>query len=89
MDFELTPALEEIVRQVRALCERFGDEYWRQKDARREFPHDFYRAVAEAGYLGVAIPEQYGFAVTEPDADNDITRVKTFPPPRGRLLRHR
>ncbi len=60
MDFELTASQQEIVRQVRTLCDRFPDEYWRRKDAAREFPHDFYAAVAEAGYLGVAIPEQYG-----------------------------
>ncbi len=140
MDFELTASQQEIVRQVRTLCDRFPDEYWRRKDAAREFPHDFYAAVAAAGYLGVAIPEQYGgsglgiteaalvmgeiaasggamnaasavhlsifgvsplvfhgteeqkrrylpgvvkgelhvaFAVTEPDAGNDITHIKT------------
>jgi acyl-CoA dehydrogenase len=140
MDFELTAAQQEIVRQVRVLCEKFDDEYWREKDAKAEFPHDFYAAVAQAGYLGVAIPEAYGgsglgiteaalvmkeiagsggamaaassvhlsifgvspivfhgteeqkqrflppivrgeihaaFAVTEPDAGNDITHIKT------------
>jgi len=60
MDFELTTAQQEIVRQVRALCEKFDDEYWREKDTKAEFPHDFYAAVAKAGYLGVAIPEAYG-----------------------------
>ncbi len=60
MDFELTPAQEEIVRQVRALCADYPDEYWRERDARAEFPNDFFDAVAKAGYLGVAIPEEYG-----------------------------
>src|SRR6266436_4781430 len=60
MDFELSPAQEEIVRQVRALCQRFPDEYWRDKDSAHAFPHEFHRAIAEAGYLGIAIPEQYG-----------------------------
>src|SRR5260370_34803901 len=60
MDFELTDAQNEIVRGVRALCQRFPDEYWRGKDARHEFPHDFYQAIADAGFLGVAIPEEYG-----------------------------
>jgi hypothetical protein len=36
MDFELTAAQQEIVRQVRALCDRFPDEYWRRKDSERE-----------------------------------------------------
>jgi acyl-CoA dehydrogenase len=60
LDFELTPAQEEIVRQVRALCAAYPDEYWRERDARSEFPTDFFAAVAKAGYLGVAIPEEYG-----------------------------
>src|SRR3984885_7523322 len=60
MDFELTAAQQEIVRQVRTLCEKFDDEYWREHDSKAEFPHDFYAAVANAGYLGVAIPEAYG-----------------------------
>ncbi len=140
MNFEMTAAQQEIVRQVRALCANFPDEYWRERDRKAEFPHDFYAAVAKAGYLGVAIPEEYGgsglgiteaalvmrevaasgaamsgasaihlsifgvsplvfhgneeqkkrylpkvisgemhvaFAVTEPDAGNDITHIKT------------
>ena len=60
MDFDLTEAQQEIVRGVRAMCARFDDEYWRAKDAAHEFPHDFYQAVAKAGYLGVAIPEEFG-----------------------------
>jgi acyl-CoA dehydrogenase len=140
MDFELTDAQREIVQGVRALCGRFPDEYWRGHDERHEFPHEFYKAVADAGFLGIAIPEEYGgsglgiteaallmrevayagamnaasaihlgifgltpvvrygseelkrrtlpraisgemhvsFAVTEPDAGNDITHIKTF-----------
>lgn len=60
MDFELTSAQEEIVRQVRTLASRFDDEYWRERDHKGEFPNDFYDAIAKAGYLGVAIPEAYG-----------------------------
>ena len=60
MDFDLTGAQQEIVQGVRALCARFNDDYWRAKDAAHEFPHDFYQAVAKAGYLGVAIPEEFG-----------------------------
>ena len=48
MNFELNPAQEEIVRQVQALCQRFPDEYWREKDASHEFPHEFHHAIAQA-----------------------------------------
>jgi len=140
MQFEMTSAQNEIVSGVRTLCARFPDEYWRERDAKGEFPHDFYNAFARAGYLGIATPEAYGgsglgiteaaivmrevagsggamaaassvhlsifglspivfhgteeqrkrflppvvngsmhaaFAVTEPDAGNDITHIKT------------
>jgi acyl-CoA dehydrogenase len=60
VNFELTSAQQEIVRQVRSLCTKFPDEYWREHDARAEFPQDFFEAIAKAGYLGVAIPEKYG-----------------------------
>src|SRR5579875_26173 len=62
MDFELTQTQKEIVAGVRALLARFDDAYWRQKDERAEFPHDFFDAFAKAGYLGIAIPEEYGGA---------------------------
>src|SRR5271163_4211618 len=140
MDFELSDSQQEIVNGIRALCQRFPDEYWRGHDQRHEVPHEFYKAIADAGYLGIAIPEEYGgsglgiteaalvmkeiayagamqaassvhlgifgltplirhgseemkrrwlprvisgemhmsFAVTEPDAGNDITHIKTF-----------
>ena len=45
---------------VRRICADFPDEYWRRCDADHEFPWDFYRAVADAGYVGIAIPEDYG-----------------------------
>ena len=60
MDFELTEAQQEIVGATHTLCQRFPDEYWRGKDQQGEFPHEFFRAFAEAGYLGIAIPEEYG-----------------------------
>jgi len=132
---------EEIRQAVRAMMEPFDDRYWMEHDANHEFPWEFYNAVAEAGWLGLTIPEEYGgggmgiteamiveeeisasgggmnacsavhigifgfdpiirhgtddlkqrflprvpsgdlhmsFAVTEPDAGTDTTRIKTF-----------
>ena len=45
---------------VREICARFPDEYWRELDARREYPEEFVRAMTEAGHLGALIPEEYG-----------------------------
>lgn len=44
------------------LCSRFDDDYWLQKDRVGGFPEEFYRAVADAGWLGIAMPEAYGGA---------------------------
>src|SRR3954466_6252356 len=60
MSFALTAEQLEIRDAVARLCERFGDEYWLQKDTDAAFPHEFHRAMAEAGWLGVAMPEAYG-----------------------------
>src|SRR5438105_12938595 len=60
MTFALTAEQLEIREAVARLCERFGDDYWLKKDTDGGFPHDFHRAMAEAGWLGVAMPEAYG-----------------------------
>lgn len=60
MDFQLSDTQLEVQRAVRELASRFDDDYWRERDNRHEFPWDFYNAFAEAGWLGIAIPEKYG-----------------------------
>ncbi len=52
--------LELIRSAVRTLCERFADDYWSACDQEHRFPWDFYRAMAEGGWIGIAIPERYG-----------------------------
>jgi acyl-CoA dehydrogenase len=60
VDFALTEDQEAIRRSVRELAGRFDDDYWADLDARHAFPWAFYTAFAEAGWLGIAIPELYG-----------------------------
>lgn len=60
MNFQLTDTQLEVQRAVRDLAGSFDDDYWRERDAKHEFPWDFYNAFAEAGWLGIAIPEAYG-----------------------------
>ena len=62
MDFALSEAQTEIHRQVTALARGFGWDYWREKDRKAEYPVEFVRAFADAGWLGLAIPEAYGGA---------------------------
>ncbi|WP_299192685.1 acyl-CoA dehydrogenase family protein [uncultured Erythrobacter sp.] len=52
--------LTEIRRAVRALCDEFPGEYWRAKDAAREYPGEFVDALTQAGFLAALIPEEFG-----------------------------
>ena len=56
----LTPQQLDVRDVAERLCSRFDDGYWAGKDRSAEFPEEFYRAVADAGLLGIAMPEQYG-----------------------------
>ena len=55
---ELTSEQQAIRDGVAAVCNRFGDDYWLECDRTEEFPADFHRAMADAGWLGVTMPEQ-------------------------------
>ncbi len=53
-------AFPEIRDSVRKLCDSFPGEYWRELDRERAYPIEFVRALTEAGFLSVLIPEEYG-----------------------------
>jgi acyl-CoA dehydrogenase len=58
--FTLTEEQREIRAAVLRLCARFGDDYWLKKDEEGGFPHEFHGAMAAAGWLGIAMPPEYG-----------------------------
>ncbi len=60
MSFESTPEQQAIREAVLQSCAPFGEDYWLEHDRTGEFPHQFYAAMAQAGWLGMAIPEAYG-----------------------------
>ena len=60
MDFSVNEDHEAIREGVRRVCSQFPDTYWREKDEQHEFPWDFYQAMADGGWVGIAIPEEYG-----------------------------
>jgi acyl-CoA dehydrogenase len=60
MDFSLSPEQQDIQALVARACARFDDAYWLARDREAEFPEAFYRAVAEAGLIGIAMPEAFG-----------------------------
>jgi acyl-CoA dehydrogenase len=45
---------------IRQVCSKFDDAYWRKQDEEHEFPWEFYQALADGGWIGIAIPEEFG-----------------------------
>lgn len=62
MEFCLNAEQELMAETARKIGERYGLEYWRELDAKKEFPSAIWRAICEAGLCGVALPEEYGGA---------------------------
>lgn len=52
----------DIREGVRSVVSRFDDAYWLARDDDGVFPHEFHRAMAQAGWLGITMPEEYGGA---------------------------
>ena len=62
MNFALTPEQESIREAIFKVCARFDAAYWLERDRNGGFPLDFHKAIADAGWLGVCMPEEYGGA---------------------------
>ena len=62
MDFALSSEQEALREAVGRICSRFDDQYWLMRDREGGFPAELHAALAEAGWLGIAIPEAYGGA---------------------------
>ncbi len=60
MDFALTEQQELIRKEVTALARSFPPEYWLEKDNKAQYPFEFVKAFAQAGWLGMIVPEEYG-----------------------------
>jgi acyl-CoA dehydrogenase len=60
VEFTRDKTHEAIREGVRRVCSKFDDAYWRRCDAEHEFPWAFYDAMAEGGWVGIAIPEEFG-----------------------------
>jgi acyl-CoA dehydrogenase len=60
MDFALDANQDSIRDTIEKICARFDDAYWLKKDKEGGFPIEFHKAIADAGYLGICIPEEYG-----------------------------
>jgi acyl-CoA dehydrogenase len=62
VDFSLTAEQLAIRDSVARLCQRFDAKYWLERDRDGGFPEEFHRAIAQAGWLGIAMPQEFGGA---------------------------
>ena len=60
MDFSFTDDQNNIRDAVFKHCSQFSDDYWMERDQQAKFPKDFHASMAEAGWLGIAMPETVG-----------------------------
>ena len=62
MTFRMSEQQSEIRESILRICARFDDEYWLERDSKGGFPHDLHLAMAQGGWLGIAMPEAVGGA---------------------------
>lgn len=60
MSIDFTDEQRQIQENVERVCADFGDAYWLQRDSDGAFPEDFCQMIADQGYMGIAMPEEYG-----------------------------
>ena len=62
MNFNLHGDQLAIRDAIEKVCDRFGDDYWLARDTDGQFPEEFVAAITAGGWLGIAMPEEYGGA---------------------------
>ncbi|NQV81177.1 MAG: acyl-CoA/acyl-ACP dehydrogenase [Alphaproteobacteria bacterium] len=62
MDFSLNDDQRAIQDAVGRIAARFDETYWLTRDREGGFPHEFANAMAQDGWLGIAMPQAYGGA---------------------------
>lgn len=62
MNLSISDDHRAIREGVSAVVRRFDDEYWLARDDDGAFPHEFHRAMADAGWLGITMPREFGGA---------------------------
>ena len=60
MNFELSEDQLAIREAISRICADFDADYWLQRDRNGGFPLDFHKAIADAGWLGICMPQDYG-----------------------------
>jgi acyl-CoA dehydrogenase len=62
MDFAFSEQQLAIDEAVRKVCSAFDDNYWTECEEKARFPEEYYRSMADGGWLGITMPEEVGGA---------------------------
>ncbi|MGI9421852.1 MAG: acyl-CoA dehydrogenase family protein, partial [Hyphomicrobiaceae bacterium] len=62
LPFELTEQQREIRAAIQRIMADFDDDYWLETDRTGNYPHEFRKAIAAGGWLGICMPEEVGGA---------------------------
>ncbi|WP_263912465.1 acyl-CoA/acyl-ACP dehydrogenase [Achromobacter sp. 79A6] len=62
MDFAFTPDQLALRDAVSRICDRYPDDYWLERDREGGFPEPLHADLARDGWLGIAMPQEYGGA---------------------------
>lgn len=60
MSIDFTIEQLEIQENVNRICAKFGNHYWLERDKDGKFPEEFCQAIADHGYMGIAMPQEFG-----------------------------
>ena len=53
---------KQIRETVATICQKYGEEYWRDLDKKKGYPTDFVKEMTTSGFLNILIPQEYGGA---------------------------
>ena len=81
MNFAFTEQQESIRAAIAKVCGRFDDAYWFERDHDGRFPEEFYRAMADDGWLGMCIGEDYGGAEIDALIAQGVVQAYSAPAP--------
>lgn len=57
---EWTESQRSVREAIAKICAKYPDEYWMEKDTEHKFPWELYNDLANNGWLGICLPEEYG-----------------------------
>ncbi|CRG88854.1 acyl-CoA dehydrogenase [Talaromyces islandicus] len=59
-DIDLTNSQRAVRDAISKICSQYTDEYWLKQEGTKKFPAEFHKALAQDGWLGICMPQQYG-----------------------------